>query len=87
MNCCNDFNQCTQGANCPARKRTTHQVQPPFGFCHNDKSPHIEVAGNTFYFLGFACLVAVICAAAGLAWGLLVRFAPNFVQLLQYLFS
>lgn len=52
-----------------------------------DKSPHQEVVSDAFYYIGFICLVAVICAAAGLTWGLLVRFAPGFVHMLQYLFS
>lgn len=52
-----------------------------------DKSPHQEVVSDSFYYISFVFLLAVICAIAGLAWGLLVRFAPNFVQLLQYLFS
>ncbi len=52
-----------------------------------DKSPHQEVVSDAFYYSGFVLLVALICAIAGLAWGLLVRFAPDFVHMLQYLFS
>ena len=84
MNCCNDYGQCNRNSDCAIRASTTAPFQ-----CHPiPKKPEKKhVASNLFFYLGFACLVAVICAAAGLAWGLLVRFAPNFVQLLQYLFS
>lgn len=52
-----------------------------------DKSPHQQVVSDAFFYMGFILLVALICAIAGLVWGLLVRFAPGFVHMLQYLFS
>jgi hypothetical protein len=42
-----------------------------------EKSPQAETLSDAFYFIGFICLVAVICAAAGLAWGLFDRFYPS----------
>lgn len=78
-NCCNDYGKCTQGANCAAR-------EAPFTFCHNDKSPQQEVASDLFYFVGFVFFVAVICAAAGLGWGLFERFYPSTACMVQQLF-
>lgn len=81
MNCCNNFSQCTRGANCPALK-------PDF-ICApmHDKSPQKEVTSDAVYFLGFIALVVVICATAGFVWAILQHFAPDFVHMLQYLFS
>ena len=52
-----------------------------------DKSPHQEVVSDAFFYIGFILLVALICAIAGLVWGLLVRFAPGFIDVLQYFFQ
>lgn len=54
---------------------------------HTDRSPYTEVVSDLFFYIGLVCLVAVICAATGLAWGLLVQFSPKTVLMLQYLFS
>lgn len=81
MNCCNDFGQCTRGANCPARK-------PPFTCAPMyDKSPQQEAASDIVYFLGFIALLVVICATAGFAWAMLQYFAPDLASMLIYLFS
>lgn len=52
-----------------------------------DKPPHTELASDFFCLIGAALFVALICAAAGLAWGLLLRFAPGVVLMLQHIFS
>jgi hypothetical protein len=82
--CCNDFGQCTRGKNCPARAAS----DPPFLFCtHEDKSPQAETASDTFYFIGFALVVAVIFGAANLVWAALSHFYPSTACMLQELFS
>lgn len=58
-----------------------------FTFTHNDNLPQQELVSDLFFYILFAILVALICAAAGLAWGLLVQFSPKTVLMLQYLFS
>lgn len=61
-----------------------------FTFTHNDhtdRSPYIEVVSDLFVYAGFIGLLSTICAAAGLAWGLLVQFSPKTILMLQYLFS
>jgi hypothetical protein len=96
MNCCNDFGQCKQGFNCPAR--TTHiklsrqanttPAKPEWKFCPMpEKSPQSELASDLFYFIGFVLLLIAICAAAGLVWGLLSHFYPPTACMVQMLFS
>ena len=88
MNCC-DYGQCNRNSDCATRATTpaTTTTPPPFQCCPMPKPAQKEIAGDLFFYVGFVFFVAVICAAAGLAWGLLVRFAPDFVHMLQYLFS
>lgn len=82
MNCC-DYGQCNRNSDCATRATTP----PPFQCYPMPKPAQKEIAGDLFFYVGFVLLLAVICAIAGLAWGLLVRFAPGFVHMLQYLFS
>ena len=79
MNCC-DYG-CNQGKDCPARAT-------PFTCCQKqDISPQSELATDIFNVVGFVLLVAVICAAAGLAWGLFDRFYPSTACMVKTLFS
>jgi fatty acid desaturase len=82
--CCNDFGQCTQGADCPARANSL----PPFQCSPmREKSPQKELASDAVYFVGYIALLVVICATAGFAWDMLQHFAPNLAFMLIYLFS
>jgi hypothetical protein len=83
MNCCNDSGQCTQGFNCPARKKP----QAPLTFLPADNSPQQEVISDLFWFVGFALAVIACCLVAGICWGLFERFYPSTACLVQQLFS
>lgn len=82
-NCRNDYCHCTQGANCPARKKP----QAPFTLLPADHSPQQEVLSEIFWFVGFALAVIAICLIAGICWGLFERFYPSTACLVQQLFS
>lgn len=92
--CCNDFGQCTQGADCLARASSIESILdyassvPPFQCCPmREKSPQKELASDAIYFLGFIALVVVIFCIAGFAWAMLQHFYPSTACMVQMLFS
>jgi hypothetical protein len=52
-----------------------------------EKSPQAETLSDAFYFIGFVLFIAVICCAAGLAWGLLMHFYPSKACMILQTFS
>ena len=54
MNCCNDFDQCTQGHGCPVRPQVVTQAGCSSGWIHpDDRTPLLIISMVCTFTIGF----------------------------------
>lgn len=95
MNCCNDFGQCKQGFNCPARETRQSKGRAiesqswsfPTEEEINDTNPFIEMVCQLWWGIKFMGYSALLFFCAFVAWEVFEYFKPSTACLLQQLFS
>ena len=71
MNCCNDFNNCTQGRDCPIRKQRIKETNDAYmsGGWGKVADPYDDVAETFKALLAVIAVTATVTLLAFLFWG------------------
>ena len=71
MNCCNDFNNCTQGRDCPIRKQRIKETNDAYmsGGWGKVADPSDDVAETFKALLAVIAVTATVTLLAFLFWG------------------
>jgi len=71
MNCCNDFNNCTQGRDCPIRKQRAQETNDAYvkGFLMGQEDPLDDLADTFKGLLTAIAVVLIAWIAFLLLWG------------------
>jgi hypothetical protein len=72
MNCCNDFNNCTQGRDCPIRKQRAQEANDAYinrGSWGSVADPYDDVAETFKALLAVIAVTATVTLLAFFIWG------------------
>jgi hypothetical protein len=71
MNCCNDFNNCTQGRDCPVRKQRAKETDEAYikGFLMGQEDPLDDLADTFKALILVIAVTGALTLLAYLIWG------------------
>jgi hypothetical protein len=71
MNCCNDFNNCTQGRDCPIRKQRAKEANDAYiqGGWDRVADPYDDITSTFKALIAVIAVTAALTLLAYMVWG------------------